>query len=87
MRYILLACLLALAVAFDLGVLIATSDDSFGSFDPYHPSSLFPIVAGHVQELQSRVRVCVTDLLDTVIAPYRTQLRHGSADPSEPQEM
>lgn len=87
MRYILVACLLALAVAFDLGVLITTSDDSLGSFDPYYPSSLFPILAGHVQDLQSRMRLCVNDLVDAVIAPYRTQFRHRTADLSEPQEM
>jgi hypothetical protein len=87
MRYILLACLLALALAFELGVLIATSDDSFGSFDPYHPATLFPIVASQIQDLQSRVRVRVTEFVDAVIAPYRTQIRHGSADQSEPQEM
>jgi hypothetical protein len=87
MRYILLACLLVLALAFELGVLIATSDDSFGSFDPYHPATLFPIVASQIQDLQTRVRVRVSELVDAVIAPYRMQIRHGSVDQSEPQEM
>jgi hypothetical protein len=87
MRYILLACLLALALALELGALVATSDDSFGSFDPYHPATLFPIVASHVEDLQSRVRLRVGELVDTVIAPYRMQIRHESVDQSEPQEM
>jgi len=87
MRYIILACLLGLALAFELGVLVATSDDSFGSFDPYHPATLFPIVASQVQDLQSRVHLRVSELVDAVIAPYRTRIQHGSADQSEPQEM
>ena len=87
MRYILLACLLGLALAFEFGLLVATSDDAFDSFDPYHPATLFPIVASHVQDLQSRVRLHVSGLVDAVIAPYRMQIRHESADRSEPQEM
>ena len=87
MRYILLAFLLALAVAFELGVFVATSDDSFGSFDPYHPATLFPIVASRMQDLQSHVRLRVGELVEVAIAPYRMQIRHESADRSEPQEM
>jgi hypothetical protein len=87
MRYVLLACLLALALAFDLGVLIATSDDSFGSFDPYHPATLLPIVASHLHDLQSHVRRHVTELVDAVVAPYRAQIRREGLAFSEPQEM
>jgi len=87
MRYILIVCVLALAVAFDLGVLVVTPDNSFVAFGSHHPSSLLPTLARHIQELPSRVRLYENDLVDAVIAPYRTQLRHWSTDPSEPQEM
>ena len=87
MRYILLACLLGLALAFEIGLLVATSDDAFDSFDPYHPATLLPIVASRVQELQARVRLGVEELVDAVVAPYRAQIRHESPAQSEPQEM
>lgn len=87
MRYILLACLIGLALAFELGALVVTSDDSFGSFDPYHPATLLPIVASRVQDLQSLVRLRVSDLVDAAVAPYRRQILHESPAQSEPQEM
>lgn len=87
MRYVLLVCALALAVAFDLGVLVATSDDALRDFDPHRPATLVPVVASRIHELQSRLRSQVSDLLDAVTAPYRAWVRHGALEDSEPQEM
>lgn len=87
MRYILLACLLGLALAFDLGVLIVTSDDSFGTFDPHHPATILPIIAGRLQDLESRARAAVSEFVEAAIAPYRAQILHQSPTHSEPQEL
>jgi hypothetical protein len=79
MRYVLLVCLLGLAIALDLAVFVAASDDAFESFDPFHPATLLPIVAGRLHALKSQVReLDVRDLLDALAAPYRGPIRHES---------
>lgn len=87
MRYVLLACVLVLAIVFDLGVFVGTSDDAFRAFDPHRPATLVPVVTGRIHELQSRLRLHVSDLVDAVTATYRTWIRHGAPLDSEPQEM
>jgi hypothetical protein len=85
MRYVILVCLLGLAIAFDLAVFIATTDDAFESFDPYHPATLLPIVASRLHALRSQVReLDVHALLDALAAPYRETIRHERPTPSQP---
>ena len=81
MRYALLACLLALAIAFDLAVFLSTYDDSLEPFDPLRPATLFPIVAARVHVLKSQVReLDIRHFVETVAAPYR---KHGrDVDPA-----
>ncbi len=79
MRYFILACLLGLAIGLDLAVFFAASNDNLESFDPLHPATLLPIVAGRLHALESHVReLGVYDLLDALAAPYR----HESPTPS-----
>ena len=79
MRYVILVCLLGLAIALDRAVFVAASADAFESFDPFHPATLLPIVAGRLHALESQVReLDVRDLLDVLAAPYREPIRHES---------
>ena len=87
MRYVVLAGVLALAIVFDLGVLIETPDDTFRAVDPERPATLAPIVSGRFSELPSRLRFHVGELLDAVTATYRAWIRHETAASAEPQEM
>ena len=83
MRYIILVCLLGLALAFDLVVFVASSDDSFESFDPLRPATFLPTVAGRLHALKSQVReLDVRHFLDVLAAPYREPNRHE--DPTQP---
>lgn len=79
MRYVILICVLGLAVALDLAVFVAASDNAFESFDPFRPATLLPIVAGRFHALESQVReLDVRDLLGVLAAPYREPIRHES---------
>jgi hypothetical protein len=81
MRYIRLAYVIALVIFSGLSLLIATSDDSLESFDPYHPATLLPIVAKRLHTLGSQV----TQLLDSAAAAFRERIRHESATEFLPQ--
>jgi hypothetical protein len=87
MRYVVLACVLILAIVFDLGVLLTTSDDAFRALDADRPATLLPIASSRVHDLQSRLRLQVSDLVDAVTATYRAWVRHEIPSGSEPQEM
>lgn len=77
MRYVRLACITALAICCGVGVLVATSDDSLESFDPYHPATLLPIVAKRLHALHSQAReLHLSEFLDAAIAALRERLRH-----------
>jgi len=77
MRYALLVLLICLGIAFDLGVYVATSDDSFGSFDPLRPATLLPIVASRLDALKFQLReLDVQAFLDEFAAAYRERLGH-----------
>jgi hypothetical protein len=83
MRFLLLVCLLGLALAFDLSLFIASSDDAFDPFDPLHPATLLSIVAGRLHEIQSQVREFdAQHLFDVLAAPYRARLQRPL--PTEP---
>lgn len=82
MRYVLLAGLLGLALAFDLGLLVVTWDDSFESFDPHHPATLLPIVASRLRALEAQVRERVCDLLD--VCESGGGEPNGQGDPTPP---
>jgi len=85
MRYVLLVCVLALALTCDLSILIATSDDSLESFDLHYPATLLPIMADHLQTLQTQVGEYVDDLVEWVVTPYCERIRHeNSMPPPEP---
>jgi hypothetical protein len=82
MRYALLVLLICLGIAFDLGVYVATSDDTLGSFDPLRPATLLPIVANRLDALKSKCVLAVQAFLDEFAAPYRERLRHeGFTEP------
>jgi hypothetical protein len=86
MKYVILACLLGLAIALDLAAFVGTSDDVFEPFDPLHPATLLPIVAGRLDALKSQVReLDVQAVLDELAAPYRERLRHEGPPESLPR--
>lgn len=76
MKNVLLVCVLGLAVAVEVAVFIAASDDSFASFDPHHPATLLPILAGRLHAFRSTARKLVRALVDEFTAPYRERLGH-----------
>jgi hypothetical protein len=71
MRYVILACVVALAGSLDLVVLIAASDDSLAAFELHHPALLLPIIAGGARNLASAATLLLRELLDAIAAPYR----------------
>lgn len=86
MRYVILVGLLALAIAFDLAVFVAASDESLGAFDPYRPATLLPIVESRLHVLQAQVReLDVRDFFDTLAAPYHRPIGHENPTPSLPR--
>jgi hypothetical protein len=79
MRYVRFACIVVVAIFCGVSVLIATSDDSLESFDPYHPATLLPIVAKRLDALRAQARaVDVGELLDAAIVAFRGRIRHES---------
>jgi len=80
MKFIGLIGKIALALAFGLGVLVATADNSeVASLDPYHPATLLPFVANRLHTVQSYVRSFrVSDLIDAATAGFRERIRHES---------
>ena len=79
MRYVILVCLLGLAIAADLAVFMAASDEALEPFDPYRPATLFPIVARRLHALEAQAReLDVHALFDVLAAPYRTPLQPDS---------
>lgn len=75
MRYVILVCLVALALALDLAVLISTSDDLLESFDPRHPATLVPIVAKRMHDLATATGNLMRDLVEWFAGPYRERLQ------------
>jgi len=84
MKNVLLVCVLGLAVTVEVAVFIAASDDSFASFDPHHPATLLPILAGRLHAFRSVASKFVRALVDQFTAPYRERLRHESPAESLP---
>jgi hypothetical protein len=82
MRYGILVCVVGLALALDLAVLISTSDDLLESFDPRHPSTLVPIVANRLHDLATAMGEVARDLVEWFVGPYRERLHHTL--PAEP---
>jgi hypothetical protein len=87
MRYVVLACVLVLVILFDFGVRITTPDDAFRALEADRPATLVPIASSRLHELQFRLRLHVSDLVDAVTATYRAWIRHEIPPGSEPQEM
>jgi hypothetical protein len=75
MRYVLLACLIALGLAFDLGLLLATANDPLE--DVALHDSAAPVTAPDISFRAIRIaaREFVRDLFDGFAAPYREVLR------------
>jgi hypothetical protein len=76
-----------LALAFGLGLLIATADDpEIVSLDPAHPATLLPLVTSRLRAVQSYVRdVWASDFLATVTVGFRKRTLHENATPSPSQ--
>ncbi len=82
MRYLLLLCVLGLALTLDLSVLVATSGTMLESFDPRHPATLLPIVADRLHTVSTATGELVRDLVEWFAAPYRERLQRTL--PTEP---
>lgn len=82
MRYGLLVFLICLGLLCDLGVYIATSDDSFDSFDPLRPATILPIIADRFRNLRDQVGEVLRDLVEGFSAPYRERMHRDL--PTEP---
>ncbi len=77
MRYVRLTCLIVLAIFCGVCVLVASSDDSLETFDPYHPATLLPIVAKRLNTLRSQAReLRLRELFDAAIAAFQDRVRH-----------
>ncbi len=70
MRYGLLVLIICLGLVFDLGLYIASCDDSTASFDLLRPSTLLPIIATRFRDLYARGRDLLTGLVDEFRAPF-----------------
>lgn len=85
MRYVLLFFLLGLAIAVDLGVFIARSDEALVSFNPLRPATLIPIVANRLHTLHAQVReLDARALFDALTGRYRELGRREGMTPSAP---
>lgn len=84
MRYVIVACLLAIAagVAVDLGLLMVTAGDPVESFDPLDAATEPPVAANALRKLQTVTRDFFQDLLDGFTGAYREQMRRRF--PTEP---
>jgi hypothetical protein len=87
MTYVRLLGKTVLALAFALGLLIATADDhEIVSLDPAHPATLLPLVTSRLRAVQSYVRdVWASDFLATVTAGFHKRTRHENTTPSPSQ--
>ncbi len=74
MRYGILVCLVALALALDIAVFVATNDEAFEAFDPSHPSTLLPILMTRARAAWTATGALVQDLVDGFTAPFRERL-------------
>ncbi len=85
MRYVILVCVLGLALTLDLSVLIATSDDSLEAVDLRRPATLLPIVADRMHDVATAAGELMRDLVEWFAAPYRERLHHSlPAEPASP---
>jgi hypothetical protein len=84
MKYVGLVGKIVLALAFGLGLLIATADDpEVASLDPTRPATLLPLITNRVRAVRSYVRdFRASDLIDAATAGLREHLRHER--PPEP---
>ncbi len=72
MRYGILVCLLGLVIAFDLFVLVATTNDAFDSFNPLHPATLLPIAVREMRAVTTATGEFVRDLLAWFATPHHS---------------
>jgi len=82
MRYVLLACVVGLAITCDLAVLTASSDITLETFDPLHPATLLPIMADGLGALRAQAGEAVNDFVEWFTAPYRERLQHETSNPA-----
>jgi hypothetical protein len=82
MRYVLLVCVVGLAITCDLAVLTASSDITLETFDPLHPATLLPVVVNGLDALRGQVGEAANDLVEWFTAPYRERLRHETSSPA-----
>ena len=82
MRYVILVCLLGLAIAVDLAVFIASTGEAFEAFDPYHPSTLLPILTQRLRAAADGTGEMVRDLVEGFTAPFRERVHRTL--PTEP---
>lgn len=85
MRYVLLVLVICLAIVFNLGVYIATSDESFATFDPLQPATILPIAADRFREIRAQAREMLRDLAEEIVAPYRELLQRRLPTEPSPQ--
>jgi hypothetical protein len=80
MRCVRLIGRIVLVLAFGLGLLVATADDSeVASLDLYRPATLLSLVTSRVRAVQSCVRdFRASDFIAAVTAGFRQRIRHES---------
>lgn len=84
MKFIGLVGKIVLALAFGLGILIATADDSeVAALDPHHPATFLALAASRLHTVHSYVRDSwVGDFLAAATAGFRERIHHERATPS-----
>jgi len=82
MRYVILACVVGLAITCDLAVLTASSDITLETFDPLHPATLLPVIENGLDALRAQAGEAVNDFVEWFAAPYRKRLRHETSSPA-----
>jgi hypothetical protein len=82
MRYVMLACLIALGLAFDLGLLLTTTDDPVEAVDLHDSATPLPVTDSSLRKFHIAAREFVRDLFDGFAAPYRQLLQRPL--PTEP---
>jgi hypothetical protein len=75
MRYRSVVGVLCLAIAADLGVYIATSDDARASFDPRRPATLLSIPANRARALRAQVSEAAKTLVTGFTAPVHDRAK------------
>jgi hypothetical protein len=85
MRYVILGCLIALALGLITFGLAATPSDPLASFDPHRPAALLLNIDGQLRAFRAAASELVRDLINEVTAMYDEQIHHEKPGQSLPR--